>query len=253
MKKKLCFGLKKSKIEPHEHFVSFNYEKIDIPNKCNLKHRVKQIYDQKNMNACSANATANLLSIVDKDNKLNCNISRMYLYFCTRWIDNNMILPVQDSGGTLKSTIDAISRYRYVDEDKVYPYFEHLVNDIPYKHVFEDAFKHKSPITSYRQIIPSKHAIKYILYKLEQSILFGMSIYTNFLDITKENDILGMPKTEDEFLGYHAVLIVGYDDETETFDILNSHGSDWGDDGYFRMKYEYILNPNLCFEFYCVQ
>ena len=61
--KKLCFGLKKSKAEPIDHVVSFNYEKVDMPVKFNLKDRVKQIYDQKNMNACSANATASLISL----------------------------------------------------------------------------------------------------------------------------------------------------------------------------------------------
>ena len=79
-----------------------------------------------------------------------------------------------------------------------------------------------------------------------------MTIYTNFLDLTKENDILSVPKPEHELLGLHAVLIVGYDDETESFDILNSHGSKFADNGYFRMKYEYALS-DLCFEFYCVQ
>ena len=78
-----------------------------------------------------------------------------------------------------------------------------------------------------------------------------MTIYTNFLSLTKENDISSMPKPEHEFLGLHAVLIVGYDDETETFDILNSHGIDWGNDGYFRIKYEYVIS-DLCFEFYCI-
>ena len=45
--KKLCFGLQESKLEPHDHVVSFNYEKIDMPIKYNLKDRVMQIYDKK--------------------------------------------------------------------------------------------------------------------------------------------------------------------------------------------------------------
>ena len=128
-----------------------------------------------------------------------------------------------------------------------------MVNELPYNHIFVEAFTNKSPIVSYRQILPSKHALKYILYKLKQPIIFGMSVYTNFLNITKENDILSLPTAKDELLGLHAVLIVGYDDETDTFDILNSHGSDWGDNGYFKLKYEYALNPDLCFEFYTIQ
>ena len=222
-----------------------------MSDKFNLKDKVKQVFDQGNLNSCSANATANLLSLSDKLN-INSNVSRLYLYFCTRWLDNNKILPVQDQGATLKSVFNALTQYHYIDEQK-YPYFEFMVNDIPYKHIFEQAIKNKCPIISYRQIVPSKYSIKYILYKLKLPILFGMSVYSNFLDLTKEDDILNVPNDKHEFLGNHAVLIVGYDDTTETFDILNSHGPEFSDNGYFRMKYEYILNPNLCFEFYCVQ
>ena len=145
--KVLRFGLKKSKVEPHEHMVSFNYDKVDFPIKFNLKDRVKQVYDQKNLNACSANAAASLISM----SKADIYISRLYIYFCTRWLDNNMILPVQDQGATLKSVFHALSQYHYINEDK-YPYYEHMVNELPYKHIFEEAFKNPNPIISYRQI-----------------------------------------------------------------------------------------------------
>ena len=208
------------------------------------------MYDQANMNSCSANATANLLSISDKHNKLKCNISRLYLYFCSRWLDNNHILPVEDQGASIKSVFNAF-QYHYIDEEK-YPCFRHMTNEIPYKHIFEEAFNNAYPIVSYRQILQSKHSIKYTLYKLQVPILFGMTVYSNFMDLTKENDILPLPTTNDEAIGMHAVLIVGFDDETQTYDILNSHGPDWGNGGYFRMPYAYALNPDLCFEFYCV-
>jgi len=251
MSKKLYFGLKKSKVEPLDKLVSFNYEKVDMPIKFNLKDQVKQIYDQGNINSCSANAAANFLSLSDKMNIIKCNVSRLYLYFCTRWIDNNYVLPVEDIGCTLASVFTAISKYHYIDEQK-YPYYTHLVNDIPYKHIFEEAFKNNSPIVSYRQILPSVYAIKYILYKLQLPVLFGMQVYTNFMNLTKENDILKLPTEKDELLGGHAVLIVGYSDESNTFDILNSHGSQFADNGYFRMPYEYALNHNLCWDFYVV-
>ena len=160
------------------------------------------------------------------------------------------MLPIQDQGATLKSVFNAFD-YHCNDETK-YPYFEHMINELRYKHVFEEAFKNAYPIVSYRQTLASKHAIKYILYKLQQPIIFGMSVHTNFLNITKENDILSVPTAKDELLGLHAVLIVGYDDETDTADILNSHGLDWGNDGYFRIKYEFLLDPDLSFEFYCI-
>ena len=52
--------------------------------------------------------------------------------------------------------------------------------------------------------------------------------------------------------GGHAVVLVGYNDTTQTFDVLNSHGSGFADGGYFRLKYEYALTPDLAFEFYVI-
>ncbi len=245
-KKKFCFGLKKSTTDPNNKLVSFSYEKIDMPIKFNLKDKVKQVYDQLNLNSCSANATANFLSLSDKQN----NISRRYLYFCTRYIDNNKMLPVQDQGATLASVFSALISYHYIDEEK-YQYLTHMVNDVPYKHIFEEAIVNPCPIISYRQIVPSKYSIKYILYKLHLPILFGMQVYSNFMNLTKENDILALPTPNDELLGNHAVVICGFDDETETFEILNSHGTDFANGGYFRMPYKYALS-DLCFEFYCL-
>ena len=171
MSKKIYkFGLKKSEQEPIERLLCFNHQQsIDIPVKFNLKDKVKQIYDQSDINACSSCATASLLSIID-----NISVSRLYLYFCTRWLDNKCILPIEDQGATIKNVFKSINDYKYITEDK-YPYFTHLVNDIPYKHIFEEAFTNKCPILSYRQIMPSNHTLNYILYKLHIPILFGMS------------------------------------------------------------------------------
>jgi C1A family cysteine protease len=40
-----------------------------------------------------------------------------------------------------------------------------------------------------------------------------------------------------EDVGGHAILIVGWDDEQQCWICKNSWGEDWGEDGYFRIKY----------------
>ena len=163
------------------------------------------------------------------------------------------MLPVEDHGATLKNVFVALTQYHYVEEVK-YPYIVEKVNDCPSQEIFKEAITiNKSPITSYRQILPSKYNIKYILAHLKKPILFGIMVYSNFFRLTKENDILYPPSASDEMLGGHAIVLISYDDETETFGILNSHGSNFADDGYFRLSYSYALNPELAFEFYVVE
>ena len=246
--KSLKFGLRKSSGDELVNKVCFAYEKIDFPTKFSLKDRVKQVYDQSSINSCSANACANFLTISNLQN----DISRLYLYFCSRYIDNEKMVPVKDHGSTLKSVFLAMRCYHYIDETE-YPYLIEKVNDIPSGEIFTKAIAvNKSPIVGYKQIIPSRYSIKYCLYKLHLPVLFGMQVFSNFFNLTKEYDVLSLPSNSDDMLGGHAVVIVGFDDSTETFEILNSHGSKFANDGYFKMPYSYALNPDLCFEFYVV-
>nr|WP_321452115.1 C1 family peptidase [uncultured Carboxylicivirga sp.] len=51
--------------------------------------------------------------------------------------------------------------------------------------------------------------------------------------------------------GSHAVLAVGYNDEQEYFKVRNSWGTDWGENGYFRIAYNDV-NSNVQFGGYAV-
>jgi hypothetical protein len=42
----------------------------------------------------------------------------------------------------------------------------------------------------------------------------------------------------DQFLGYHAVTLVGYDERQQAFKLINSWGQRWGDDGFAWIDYE---------------
>lgn len=46
----------------------------------------------------------------------------------------------------------------------------------------------------------------------------------------------------EEFLGGHAMLVVGYDDEGGYLIVRNSWVEQWGDNGYCYLPYEYYTN-----------
>ena len=43
---------------------------------------------------------------------------------------------------------------------------------------------------------------------------------------------------KEQWLGGHAVCVIGYDDSTRMFKMRNSWGTSWGKSGNFRMSYD---------------
>ena len=68
-----------------------------------------------------------------------------------------------------------------------------------------------------------------------------------FDDFTKffyktENDVYYHPPSPsgEECEGFHAVVLTGYDDEKEAFELRNSWGTVWGCEGYAWMSYDLV-------------
>jgi len=65
--------------------------------------------------------------------------------------------------------------------------------------------------------------------------------------------LVNLPKPQEQVLGGHAVLAVGYDDSNQRFIVRNSWGTDWGLQGYFTLPYKYLSNRNLSDDFWTIR
>ena len=84
--------------------------------------------------------------------------------------------------------------------------------------------------------------------------VFGFSVYEAFeSDAVAKNGRVPMPKAKEKMLGGHAVLAVGYDHPKRRFIVRNSWGPTWGQQGYFTMPYEYLLDSNLSDDFWTIK
>jgi C1A family cysteine protease len=83
--------------------------------------------------------------------------------------------------------------------------------------------------------------------------MFGFSVYSSIEQAGKTGKI-PFPSPHEWFMGGHAVMAVGYDDALEISSsspdgptttgallIRNSWGTEWGEDGYGWLPYEYVL------------
>jgi Papain family cysteine protease len=70
----------------------------------------------------------------------------------------------------------------------------------------------------------------------KKPVIIGLRINVAFA-ILKNTKFWYPPKDEIMTLP-HAIVIVGYDDASSSFELFNSWGKDWGDNGFIRVKYD---------------
>ena len=73
-------------------------------------------------------------------------------------------------------------------------------------------------------------------------VAMGLMLYQSFETVGKDG-MVPMPDMDNEqLLGGHAVLAVGYDDARKVLIMRNSWSTGWGDKGYFYIPYTYVNN-----------
>jgi len=82
----------------------------------------------------------------------------------------------------------------------------------------------------------------------KQPILVGLTVYYSLNRIT---NAFWLPDVNIESIqGGIAGVIVGYMEDREVFIVAQTFGSQFGENGYILVPFEYILNPNYTFELY---
>ena len=87
-------------------------------------------------------------------------------------------------------------------------------------------------IDGYAYVSQSEAAIKDALYN-RGPVITTFAVYTDFFSY--RSGVYSY--TSGSLAGWHAVLIVGWDDVNQAFIVKNSWGSGWGESGYFRIAY----------------
>ena len=69
-------------------------------------------------------------------------------------------------------------------------------------------------------------------------VILGIKILDNFKTIKHENNTWNPQKGNPKLSNIHAMLVVGYDDLEQRFELMNSWGTSWSNDGFIYVKYE---------------
>ncbi len=223
-----------------------------IPAKVDLRPGCPPVYDQGDLGSCTANAIAGAIEFDQKKESQTYPTpfapSRLFIYYNERTIEGTV---AQDSGAQIRDGIKSVATLGACPEDKDWPYDITKFADAPPAGAFADAASYK--IKTYQRLIQDLNTMKGCLAS-GYPFVFGFTAYNSLqTPAVQQTGQIPMPTTQDQVIGGHAIVAVGYDDATRTFTIRNSWGAGWGDAGYGYMPYSYLLERNLASDFWTIR
>jgi C1A family cysteine protease len=212
-----------------------------------LRRECPPVYNQKNLNSCSANAVAAAVEfdLIRQKRQRVIFPSRLFLYYNTRAIEHTIRGNV---GASIRDAIKAVA-HRGDCPESHWPYIEKNFATRPPDRCYKIALKYKA--VKYWRIHRKLDDMKACLASGFPFVL-GFSAHRRFLDEVRITGILEMPAKGERLLGSHAVVAVGYDDRSGRLIVRNSWGKKFGLQGYFTMPYEYMLKDHLSADFWTV-
>ncbi len=214
------------------------------------------VEDQGNIGSCTANAGVGLLEYFQNRTKGRyINASRLFLYKTTR----NLMGEAGDTGAFLRTTMQSMALFGVPPED-YWPYDEEKFDEEPTSFCYSFAQNYQA-LTYYRLDPPGTDADE-LLTTIKEYIdgglpaMFGFSVYSSIDHASvAETGEIPFPADSERQEGGHAIVALGYDDNKvikHPYDssrsskgaifIRNSWGTEWGQDGYGWLPYDYITN-----------
>lgn len=77
------------------------------------------------------------------------------------------------------------------------------------------------------------------------AVVMAVPVYPSFYRASYENPLVTRPAAGETFYGFHALLVVGYDDTVGGFQVVNSWGDGWGRDGLGYLSYDFVKRDVL--------
>lgn len=217
---------------------------VDVRNAANVP------VDQGELGSCTGNAIAmcDYFVQVKEGHKKAALPSRLAIYYGERVLEDTVS---QDAGAMIRDGFKVVANTGAAAE-KYWPYNIAKFARKPTKTYFNNAIKHKA--LEYKRLDGTSLVELKTCLAEGYPFVFGFSVYASFeSDAVAANGIVPMPQKDEQMLGGHAVLCVGYDDSKKRFTVQNSWSDQWGDKGFFYMPYEYLTNPNLADDFWTMR
>lgn len=233
----------------------------ELPAQVDLRPFMTPVENQAGANSCTANAVVGGYEYVMNRLGQEIDFSRLFVYYNARVLGLEYLGQdkIQDQGSSITLALMSLQEkgichestwaYEVTENGKV-----KNVNTQPASYAYKEAaellnvpdFQWETP----EQVPVNLYAMKHCLAE-GYPFIFGLTLFRSFDRVTAKGrvpipDLNGDEGREEH--GKHAMLCVGYKDSAEVFIVRNSWGETWAEGGYCYIPYEYMTNPDLCFE-----
>jgi C1A family cysteine protease len=220
-----------------------------LPSIIDLRAQCPPVYDQGQLGSCTANAIAGAIQFDQMKQKLAqiFTPARLFIYYNERVIEHTV---ASDSGAQIRDGIKSVGKLGDCPEPE-WPYVIAKFKIKPPKNCYADALKYKAVL--YQRLTPVLSQLKVCLAS-GYPFVFGFTVYESFESAAvAKTGHAPLPKSNEQTVGGHAVMCVGYNDSKQWFIVRNSWGPKWGMKGYFTLPYAYVTSANLTSDFWTIR
>lgn len=204
---------------------------VTLPSSVDLRHLCPPVEDQESLGSCTAHSAVGAMELLErKIYGQHTDLSRLFTYYVSRILGGTVDY---DSGATIRNSVKSLVKYGTCRESK-WPYTisKYTVNPST------DCYSEASTLQAVTYVaLYTLSDIKTALYG-GLPVDFGFNVYESIYN--DNTGYIPYPEDDEELLGGHAVLAVGYSDEKQALLIRNSWGSEWGQYGYGWLPYQYV-------------
>jgi C1A family cysteine protease len=222
---------------------------LALPPSVDLRPQCPPIVDQGQLGSCTANAIGGAFQFGAMKQGLADAFapSRLFIYYNERKMEGTVD---SDSGAMIRDGIKSVAQ-QGVCPETMWPYDIAKFKRPPSAKCYREALKHQ--VTLYQRVMRTPSQMKGCL-AAGFPFVYGFTVYESFesQDVARTGHV-PMPAQNEQVLGGHAVLAVGYDDANQWFIVRNSWGTGWGMNGYFTMPYAYLTDPGLSDDFWTIR
>ena len=226
----------------HPLSVTFRAGAGTTPPAVDLRPSMPPVYDQGQLGSCTSFACASAYQFLDK----TLNGSRLFLYYNERVLDGDVGV---DGGSQMSTGIRALQTSGLCAE-ATWPYVISKFADVPPAAAFTEGIQHLA--TRIGVVIQDELHMKTCLAS-GYPFVTGIAVYASFeSDAAMKTGVVPMPSQGEALLGYHAIVVVGYDDAKGWWICRNSWGVGVMDKGYFYLPYAYLDANNLASDMWVI-